>query len=152
MIGDNTHGAVSGRDGHRGTARGANGHNGVMWIVVIAWMYVAVMMAVAEASNPQGSVLGGVITLLLYGVAPLALVLYLLNTPMRRRRLSEQAPDADLASGQAPLQAHPGAAAIPAPDSPPGSAPAESASSTTLQPDACRLPAGDAIAPERKEP
>lgn len=93
-----------------------------MWIVVIAWMYVAVMMAVAEAFSPQGSILGGLITLLLYGVAPLALVIYLFNTPMRRRRLRQQ------------------------------EAAERSAASRPLDPDAGGLTSGDAIAPERKEP
>lgn len=56
-----------------------------MWIVAIAWMYVTLMMALAEATNPQGSVLGAVFTFLLYGVGPLALVLYLLGAPARRK-------------------------------------------------------------------
>jgi len=56
-----------------------------MWIVAIAWIYVAVMMALAEATSPQGTVLGAVITFLFYGVAPTALVMYLLGTPDRRR-------------------------------------------------------------------
>lgn len=94
-----------------------------MWIVVIAWMYVAVMMAVAEAFGPQGSILGGVITLLLYGVAPLALVIYLMNTPMRRRRLREKE-----------------------------AAEQRSAAAVALEPDAGGLPASDAIPAERKEP
>ncbi len=57
-----------------------------MYLVAIAWMYVVLMMAVAEAVSPQGSVLGAVITLLMYGVGPLALLLYILGTPHRRRR------------------------------------------------------------------
>lgn len=97
-----------------------------MWIVVIAWMYVAVMMAVAEAFGPQGSILGGLFTLLLYGMAPLALVIYLMNTPMRRRRLRESQ------------------ARVTAAES--------SANSGSVQPDAGGLPARDPIAPERKEP
>jgi hypothetical protein len=32
-----------------------------MWIVAIAWMYVALMMALAEATSTQGSVLGAII-------------------------------------------------------------------------------------------
>lgn len=56
-----------------------------MWIVVLAWMYVASMMALAEATDPQGTVLGASITFLLYGVGPLALVMYLMGTPGRRR-------------------------------------------------------------------
>lgn len=61
-----------------------------MHIVVIAWLYVALMMAVAEATNTTGTVLGAVFTFLLYGVAPVALVVYLMNTPARRRRIKER--------------------------------------------------------------
>lgn len=57
-----------------------------MYLVAIAWIYVVLMMAVAEAMSPQGTVLGAVVTLLLYGVGPLALLLYILGTPHRRRR------------------------------------------------------------------
>ena len=57
-----------------------------MYLVAIAWMYVAVMMAIAEATHSQGSLLGAIITLLLYGVLPLGLVLYIMGTPARRRR------------------------------------------------------------------
>lgn len=56
-----------------------------MYLVAIAWIYVALMMAVAEATHSQGSVLGALITFVLYGVAPLALVLYLFGTSARRR-------------------------------------------------------------------
>lgn len=56
-----------------------------MWIVAIAWIYVALMMALAEATSPQGSLLGAVVTFVFYGVAPTALVMYLLGTPDRRR-------------------------------------------------------------------
>ncbi|MEK6669642.1 MAG: hypothetical protein AABZ19_12520 [Pseudomonadota bacterium] len=56
-----------------------------MWIVAIAWIYVALMMALAEATSPQGTYLGAVITFVFYGVAPTALVMYLLSTPGRRR-------------------------------------------------------------------
>jgi heme exporter protein D len=58
-----------------------------MWIVAIAWMYVTLMMALAEATNPQGTVLGAVFTFLLYGVGPLALVLYLMGAPARRKAI-----------------------------------------------------------------
>ncbi len=57
-----------------------------MWIVAIAWMYVVLMMAVAEATHPGGTIGGALVTLLAYGVGPLALVMYLLATPARRRR------------------------------------------------------------------
>ncbi|MCC7151179.1 MAG: hypothetical protein IT501_04200 [Rubrivivax sp.] len=54
-------------------------------LVALAWLYVALMMAVAEAMSSQGSVLGAVLTFLLYGVLPLLPVLYILGTPARRR-------------------------------------------------------------------
>lgn len=56
-----------------------------MYIVVIAWSYVAIMMTVAEATSPRGSLLGAIITLVLYGVVPVALVIYLMGRPARRR-------------------------------------------------------------------
>lgn len=56
-----------------------------MYLIAIGWLYVALMMAVAEASNTNGSILGAVITFVLYGVAPTALVMYILGTPARRR-------------------------------------------------------------------
>ena len=57
-----------------------------MYLIAIAWAYVALMMAAAEALSPQGTLLGAAITLLLYGVLPLGLLLYILGTPGRRRR------------------------------------------------------------------
>jgi NADH:ubiquinone oxidoreductase subunit 6 (subunit J) len=61
-----------------------------MYLVAIAWLYVAVMMAIAEATHSQGSILGAIITLLLYGVLPLLLVLYVMGTPIRRRQRLQQ--------------------------------------------------------------
>jgi hypothetical protein len=57
----------------------------VLYLVAIAWMYVVLMMTVAEAMEPNGSLLGALITFVFYGALPLALVLYLLGTPARRR-------------------------------------------------------------------
>jgi len=65
-----------------------------MYIVAIAWAFVVVLMTLVEATSPQGSVLGALFTLLLYGVIPLSVVLYILGTPARRRarlRMTEQA-------------------------------------------------------------
>lgn len=56
-----------------------------MHLVAIAWIYVVLMMAVVEALSPQGSVLGAIVTFVLYGVLPLSIVLYLMATPARRR-------------------------------------------------------------------
>lgn len=61
-----------------------------MHLVVIGWLYVALMMAVAEATNTTGTVLGAIFTFLLYGLAPVALVVYLMGTPGRRRAIKER--------------------------------------------------------------
>jgi len=65
-----------------------------MYIVAIAWFYVALMMAVAEGTNSTGTVLGAVITFILYGLLPIALLLYIMATPARRKAIKarEQAP------------------------------------------------------------
>ncbi len=94
-----------------------------MYLIAIAWMYVVLMMALAEALSAQGTVLGALFTLLLYGCLPVALVMYLLGTPMRRR--ARRAAEAvEMAENRAP---------------------------SGPQPDGGGHAAGDAIAAERKE-
>jgi hypothetical protein len=56
-----------------------------MYLVAIGWLYVALMMALAELMHPAGGVLGALVTFVLYGLAPVGLVIYLMATPMRRR-------------------------------------------------------------------
>jgi hypothetical protein len=63
-----------------------------MYLVVIAWLYVAFMMAFAEATNSNGTVLGAIVTFFLYGIGPLALVVYLMRTPTRRKKRRELEP------------------------------------------------------------
>ncbi len=71
-----------------------------MHIVALAWIFVVVLMAATEATAPQGSLLGAVITLLLYGALPLLIVLYLMGAPMRRRaRLRAEASARDDGDG-----------------------------------------------------
>jgi hypothetical protein len=94
-----------------------------MYLVVIGWLYVVLMMAVAEALSTQGSVLGAVITFLFYGLLPVVLIIYIGGTPHRRR--ARQAAEAAVASADAAAAAAP----------PHGSGHA----------------AGDAVAAERKE-
>lgn len=94
-----------------------------MYIVAIAWLYVAILMAVAEATQSSGTLLGGIITFVLYGVLPLALVLYVMGTPARRRAIKAQE-NAELQAAQA---------------------------ASALKPDAGAEAAGDAVAPVRKE-
>ena len=56
-----------------------------MYLVAIGWLYVALMMAVAEATSSSGTLLGAFFTFMLYGLGPAALAMYLLGTPARRR-------------------------------------------------------------------
>ncbi len=58
-----------------------------MHIVPIAWLYVALMIAVAEATHSSGTVVGALMTFALYGVGPVALVLYFMGAPARRRAI-----------------------------------------------------------------
>ena len=56
-----------------------------MYIVAIAWLYVALMMALTEPS-----ITAGTLTFLFYGLLPCALLLWLLGTPQRRRNRLHQ--------------------------------------------------------------
>ncbi|MBX3647503.1 MAG: hypothetical protein KIT42_09475 [Rhodocyclaceae bacterium] len=51
-----------------------------MYIVAIGWLWVVLMMALTEAS-----LTAGILTFLFYGLFPLALFLWLMGTPQRRR-------------------------------------------------------------------
>ena len=96
----------------------------MIYLVAVAWLYVVFMMAAAEAVSPNGTLLGAVFTLLLYGVLPLAITLYLLATPQRRRRRRErEAAQAEAAARE----------------------------SAALQPDGGGHAAGDAVATKREE-
>ena len=75
-----------------------------MYLVLIAWLYVTLMMALAEATSPTGSVLGAVVTFVLYGLLPMGIVGYILGTPARKRALRAKAL-AEQASEQAPADA-----------------------------------------------
>jgi len=93
-----------------------------MYLIAIGWLYVVLMMAAAEALSSQGTVLGALFTFVLYGVLPLGLVLYIGATPARKR--ARRAAEAKEAK--------------------------ETAASAA--PDGGGHAAGDAVAPERKEP
>ena len=101
-----------------------------MYLVMIAWFYVALMMAIAEAFSPVGSVLGAVFTFMLYGMLPMAVIGYILNSPARRRarRAREEAMTATSSAAPAPPR-----------------------DSVGLPPDADSHASGDTIAPIRKE-
>lgn len=58
-----------------------------MYILAIGWLYVALMMALAEASSGgMAAVLGSIATFMGYGVLPVGLLLYVLRPrPLRQR-------------------------------------------------------------------
>ena len=95
-----------------------------MHVITIAWLFVTVMMALAEATSPQGTVLGALFTFLLYGALPLSIVLYLMGSPARRRARKAAEAAADAAARAA----------------------------SAVDPGGRGHAAGDAVAAERKEP
>jgi hypothetical protein len=95
-----------------------------MYLIVIGWLYVAAMMAAAEATSTSGSVLGAIFTFLLYGVGPVALVVYIMRTPARKQAIKAR----EQAEREAALRSGSG------------------------EPDARGQAAADAVAPVRKEP
>lgn len=115
-----------------------------MYLVVIGWLYVTLLMAVAEAMAPNGTVLGALITFALYGLLPMSIVVYILGTPGRKRaiharQLAEREAAQAAAAGQTP-------APTPAPTS---------AADGAVEPDAGgEAPAATegAAVPVRKEP
>jgi hypothetical protein len=84
-----------------------------VYLVVTAWLYVALMMAVAEANHSQGTLLGAVFTFLLYGLAPVALIVYLMGRPRRRAARLRREAEADAGSGEPDGGGEPAADAIP---------------------------------------
>lgn len=68
-----------------------------MYLIVIAWTYVTLTMAVAEATSPVGTVLGAVITFILYGVLPMGILVYILSTPARKRAIKAREAQAQAA-------------------------------------------------------
>jgi hypothetical protein len=94
-----------------------------MYIVIVGWLYVALMMSVAEATNSTGTILGALITFVLYGVLPVSLMMYLLGTPGRKRAIKRR-------------EAEENAREL----------------ATSSAPDGGGEPAADAVAPVRKEP
>ena len=61
-----------------------------MYLVVIAWLYVVVLMSIAEATNTTGTVLGAIMTFVLYGALPVTLVVYLMSAPARNKAIKKR--------------------------------------------------------------
>ena len=99
-----------------------------MYIIPIAWLYVAVMMAVAEATNTNGTVLGAIVTFVFYGLLPTGLILYFMGAPGRKRKIRAQE--------AAELEQHL----------------RQQQQAASLQPDAGSHAPADPVPPVRKEP
>ena len=105
-----------------------------MYLVLIAWIYVAFMMAIAEATSPVGSLLGAAITFVLYGVLPMSVVGYIMGTPARRRAIkAKEAAEREQALAANGIQN-------------------ASEDAASVAPNAHGEASGHTIAPERKEP
>lgn len=100
-----------------------------MYLVPIAWIYVALMMSVAEATNSNGTVLGAIFTFILYGLLPVGLIFYFMGTPGRKRAIRAR----EAAERAAAIEAH-------------------QAQDNSLLPDAGSHTATDPVAPVGKEP
>ena len=112
-----------------------------MYLIVITCAYVTLMMAVAEATSPQGTLLGALVTFTLYGLLPMGILVYILGTPGRKRKIKarEAAEQAAHDAEQAALAAQ-HAAAVPGSAAPDAGSQAPAAAQ------------GHAVAPVRKEP
>jgi hypothetical protein len=107
-----------------------------MYLVMIAWFYVALMASLAEAASPSGTLLGALVTFVLYGLLPMGIVGYIMHTPARKRarqQAREQVAQA-LAGEDAGTKA-------PSSDQP----------NSTLTPNEGRHATGDTVSTERKE-
>lgn len=61
-----------------------------MYIIAIAWVYVALLAAASDTT-----LVGGILTFVFWGLAPLALFLWLGGTPARRRIKARHAAEDD---------------------------------------------------------
>jgi mannose/fructose/N-acetylgalactosamine-specific phosphotransferase system component IID len=101
-----------------------------MYIVPIAWLYVSLMMAVAEATNTNGTVLGALVTFVLYGLLPIGLIVYFMGSKGRKRAIkARELAEMEAKAAQAQAKAQP-----------------------LVDPDGSSHAATDPIAPVRKEP
>ena len=114
-----------------------------MYLVVIAWIYVVLMMSVAEATNSTGTLLGAVVTFVLYGVVPVALVVYLMSAPSRSKAIKKRAAEEFAQQTKSP-------GVLPSAGSMETSVPPDTGSHAAGGVEPVASPSG--IAPVRKEP
>jgi uncharacterized protein (DUF58 family) len=115
----------------------------MLYVVALAWMYVVLMVALVELFSPQGTAVGALFTVLGWGLIPLSVVLYILATPSRRaaRRAEESRASAGPLPSIGPR--------LPSGES---SRSEQGVVTSPANPDGSSHAAGDAVAPEGKEP
>jgi hypothetical protein len=119
-----------------------------MYLIVIAWIYVVLMMAVAEATNTTGTVMGGIVTFFMYGMGPAGLLIYLMGTPARNKAIKKRNAEERAQHVKAlAAAAQPTAEASIFPDTGGHAAGGEEAITATTATDA-----GSSVTPVRKEP
>jgi hypothetical protein len=122
-----------------------------MYLVAIAWIYVVLMMTAVEATSKNGTLLGALVTLVLYGVLPVSLVMYLMGAPLRSRRRKALEAQENLDAAQAA----PAVAVVPATQaaqpSPPSNAHAPDADSEASRPADTAVQPAATVPPVRKE-
>ena len=121
-----------------------------MYLVLIAWLYVTLMMALAEAASPNGSILGAIMTFVLYGLLPMGIVGYILGTPARKRAIKAREQEEQAAYEAAQAQAASASEVAAAPTDAPGPNPASTEPDAGGQPTTAAEQGG--VAPVRKEP
>ena len=127
-----------------------------MYLIVITWTYVTLMMAVAEATSPLGTVLGAIITFVLYGVLPMGIVVYILSTPSRKRAIKAREAAAQAAHDAKKQEEEAAQAEHALQDAKAGAPTVPGIDASSVAPDAGgeapAAPEGSVIAPVRKEP
>ncbi len=56
-----------------------------LYLIAIAWIFVVLMMAITESSF-----IAGIMTFIFYCIIPLSLVLYILSSSARKRKLNAE--------------------------------------------------------------
>lgn len=70
-----------------------------MLLVALAWIYVVLMVALAQAFAAGGSLLGALLTFVFWGLVPVALLLHVSGAFARRRRARRGAASRSAAAG-----------------------------------------------------
>lgn len=82
-------------------------------VVLLAWGYVVVLMALAAVLAPDGGAWAALRVLLGYGLLPMALFIYIAGSPLRRKAARRAAQQPAMASAAPDAGGHAAAGAEP---------------------------------------